>query len=371
MKRLGIYIHIPFCVKKCNYCDFLSFVPTKVEEYIDALVTEIITYELKDKYLVDTIFFGGGTPSILSVQYLEKILKAIREKFNMHENAEVSLEVNPETVDRMKLEQIKQLGINRLSIGLQSTNNVLLRKLGRIHTFEKFLDIYKSSREIGYNNINIDLMLALPGQSILDYKYTLDKVISLKPEHISSYGLIIEEGTNFFDLYNEENGSRREEISNEETYLHMYELTQKALEKEGYFRYEISNYAKKGYECKHNLKYWKRDDYIGFGLGASSCIGDKRLKNTSVFNEYLENNYNRDIEELSNVDIFNEYIMLGLRMSEGIDIEKIYNNTGIEIDKQKLQSFKQSGYLYINANNICLTMQGMEVSSHIISELIK
>ncbi len=295
MENLSLYIHIPFCVKKCHYCDFLS-APGNEEtrqNYVEALCREIMQKAvLFKKKAVDTIFFGGGTPSILSAEQITKIMSVIRTEFRVLANAEISIEMNPGTVNREKLETYKELGINRLSIGLQSADDEDLKILGRIHTWEVFLDTWKMVRETGFSNVNIDLMSALPGQTLESYEETLRKVLALKPEHISAYSLIVEEGTLFYEWFVKDGESRAENESEQAKALpdenkdrQMYELTKKILEEQGYYRYEISNYALKGHECRHNIGYWKRKEYLGLGLGAASLIFED-----SQNNDVYENN---------------------------------------------------------------------------------
>ena len=270
-KKLGIYIHIPFCVRKCAYCDFLS-APADAETrdaYVRALKEEIRSAgELDGSYEGATVFFGGGTPSLLAGDELAGILDEISGQLLLRSDAEITVECNPGTLDRKKLEAYKRAGINRLSIGLQSADNRELRALGRIHTWEEFRENYEGVRELGFSNVNVDLMSALPGQTREGWKTTLEKVTDLNPEHISAYSLIIEEGTPFYEKYRE-GGSCEAELPGEDLDRLMYEDTRAFLREKGYERYEISNYAKPGYECRHNLSYWERTDYKGFGIGAA------------------------------------------------------------------------------------------------------
>ena len=310
MNHLSLYIHIPFCVRKCHYCDFLS-APCNEEirrEYVETLCTEIAqrAKRFKDRK-VDTIFFGGGTPSLLSAELFGKIMTVLRQEFQIFSEAEISVEVNPGTVDREKLEAYQKLGVNRLSIGLQSADNEELKTLGRIHTWETFEKTWNLVRELGFSNVNIDLMSALPGQTLESYERTLRKVLGLKPEHISAYSLIIEEGTKFYEWFGEEEdvaqvteevqdsnlvdmvaAFKAKKLPDEITDRQMYEMTRDILEQYGYHRYEISNYALKGYECKHNVGYWKRKEYLGLGLGAASLVANVRSSNVSELATYLE-----------------------------------------------------------------------------------
>ena len=289
-KHLEIYIHIPFCVKKCDYCDFLSDradCKTK-EEYVDALIKEIeLSKNILNGYEVDSIFFGGGTPSILESHLFEGIMNAVKKYANINENAEITIECNPGTLTRKKLEVYKKTGVNRLSIGLQSANDDELKSIGRIHTWQEFLDNYRIARECGFDNINIDLMSALPGQTISSYKETLEKVVALNPEHISAYSLIVEEGTIMYDRVNEAALQGKDILPDEDTEREMYYMTKNILEENGYHRYEISNYSKEGMECRHNVGYWQRKNYIGFGIGAASLLENERYNNISDLNKYI------------------------------------------------------------------------------------
>ena len=282
---MQIYMHIPFCVKKCLYCDFLSGPQNQetIELYVDSLCREIATYPVshanrtKDK--VSTIFVGGGTPSILSGEQIKRIFDALYAHFDMEEDAEVTIEVNPGTVTREKLEAYRACNINRISFGLQSANNEELKLLGRIHNFETFVENFRLARACGFENINVDLMSAIPNQTLQSFEETLCKVLALKPEHISAYSLIVEEGTPFAYLYGE-GCPKEQELPSEDVEREIYYKTEEILSQAGYHRYEISNYAKQGMECKHNVGYWDRKEYIGFGLGASGLVNETRLRNT-------------------------------------------------------------------------------------------
>lgn len=402
MNDLSLYIHIPFCVRKCNYCDFLS-APCDEDtrqRYVESLCREIEERaEIFCNKKVDTIFFGGGTPSILLAEQMEKIMSAVRKVFRIQTDAEISIEMNPGTVDREKLEAYKRLGINRLSIGLQSANNEELKTLGRIHTWEDFLQTWNTVREIGFTNVNIDLMSALPGQTLESYEETLRKVLALKPEHISAYSLIVEEGTPFYEWFGED-GKRQKELPNEVTDRQMYELTKKLLEEQGYYRYEISNYALKGYECKHNVGYWKRKEYLGLGLGAASLIADVRCTNITDLKTYLEVGEQKDcahvcqkkkqesveidttsqmwIEEqteLSQTDQMEEFMFLGLRMMEGVspeEFEKQFGKTLQETYGKQLIKLEEQGLLEFceETKNYALTLQGIDVSNQVFAEFL-
>lgn len=414
MNRLSLYIHIPFCVRKCHYCDFLS-APCKEEtrqEYVEALCMEIVQRaKLYKDRIVDTIFFGGGTPSLLSAKQMGKIMETVRQEFQILTEAEISMEVNPGTADREKLKAYKECGINRLSIGLQSANNEELKVLGRIHTWEVFENTWKQVRELGFSNVNIDLMSALPGQTLESYENTLRKVLALKPEHISAYSLIIEEGTKFYEWFGDEvsrTGGEAYELSLEDMEVYfrakklpdeiadrrMYEMTRTLLEEHGYHRYEISNYALKGYECKHNVGYWKRKEYLGLGLGAASLLSNVRSSNVSELSEYLELgqkmqhlgkvqedikhkeiDWSAEQEELSIKDQMEEFMFLGLRMIEGISclefekqfgksLQEIYGTQIVKLEKQGLLQYQEETERY------ALTLQGIDVSNQVFVEFI-
>ena len=272
MKEIGIYIHIPFCIKKCEYCDFVSYCNKEkyVPQYINALKKEIKN-NINKEYKITTIYIGGGTPSSIEENYIADIIETIKlnmndENLKNFENIEVTIEVNPGTVTEKKLKTYKEIGINRLSIGLQETHDELLKSIGRIHTYEEFLKTYNLARKIGFNNINVDLIIALPNQTIQDIKENLEKIIKLNPEHISVYSLILEEGTPFYNKYNE----NKIKLPDEELERNMYWYVKNTLENNGYMHYEISNFSKKGFESKHNMNCWNQEEYLGFGVAAHS-----------------------------------------------------------------------------------------------------
>ena len=317
-KELELYIHIPFCVRKCAYCDFRS-APAGREvqaQYVDRLLEEIQkAAPLAEDYEVVSAFFGGGTPSILPEEEIGRVMDLLHRQFDWKADAEVTIEANPGTVDGRKLDAYRSFGINRISFGLQSADNEELQKLGRIHTWEQFLESYESARAAGFTNINVDLMSALPGQTRKSWQETLQKVLVLNPEHISAYSLIIEEGTPFYEKY----ADHPELLPPEDEERQMYYDTKRILAEQGYERYEISNYARKGYACRHNLGYWSRRDYKGFGLGASSLLNSVRSTVQEDLTEYLRGNFAGSNEHLSEQDIREEYFFLGLRKMEGVD----------------------------------------------------
>ncbi len=296
-RDLGIYIHIPFCAKKCDYCDFLSAPCTdkEMKEYFEALYEEIEQYRGHvNSYVVPTIFIGGGTPSVVASSYIEKTLSLIKEVFQIDDTGlEATIEINPGTVSIEKLESYQKSGINRISFGLQSANNQDLKLLGRIHTYEQFEQNYHLARELGFTNINIDLMSALPGQTCESWERTLKQVLQLKPDHISAYSLIIEEGTKFYDMYRE-GVEGHKLLPDEETDRQIYHRTKELLKNSGYQRYEVSNYSKPGYECRHNLSYWIGTEYLGLGLGASSYMAGARFSNVDELDKYIQINNHYD-----------------------------------------------------------------------------
>ena len=337
-KELELYIHIPFCVRKCAYCDFRS-APAGREvqaQYVDRLLEEIReAAPLTEDYEVVSAFFGGGTPSILPKEEIGRVMELLHRQFDWKADAEVTIEANPGTVDGRKLDAYRSFGINRISFGLQSADNEELQKLGRIHTWEQFLESYEAARTAGFTNINVDLMSALPGQTRKSWQETLQKVLVLNPEHISAYSLIIEEGTPFYEKY----ADHPELLPPEDEERQMYYDTKRILSEQGYERYEISNYARKGYACRHNLGYWSRRDYKGFGLGASSLLNSVRSTVQEDLTEYLRGNFAGSNEHLSEQDIREEYFFLGLRKMEGVDpgpYREHYEKLLEELQKQQL-----------------------------------
>ena len=381
MKELELYLHIPFCVKKCNYCDFLS-APAEEETraaYVDALLEEIRGFEDPEDYEVVTVFFGGGTPSILPGQEIFRIMEALREKFSFRKGAEITLEANPGTVDKEKLVCYKKAGINRLSFGLQSADAEELKKLGRIHTWEKFLESFQLAREAGFSNINVDLMSALPGQTKESWEKTLRQVLALQPEHISAYSLIIEEGTLFYQLYEKDverrdAGEEPELLPSEEEERAMYEATGRILKEQGYLHYEISNYAKPGRECRHNLGYWQRRDYLGFGLGASTLLNPVRYKNTEDLEAYLGGDFSKkEFFVLTKDNQIEETMFLGLRVLEGVSKEKFREQFSCELRvvyRKELEKLEQEGLLEEEGDFVRLTSRGIDLSNPVLAEFL-
>lgn len=373
-KDLGLYIHIPFCVKKCDYCDFLS-APADTNtknDYIRAVIAEIISCkEYAAEYLVKTIFIGGGTPSCVDGQYIADILRTIKDVFSVYEQVEITIETNPGTLTKEKLSIYKKAGINRLSIGLQSADNNELERIGRIHTFEEFLSNYNLARNMGFNNINVDLISALPGQNLADWMKTLGKVVQIEPEHISAYSLILEEGTPFMERYSEED-------LDEELDRDIYAATKDFLENAGYRRYEISNYAKPGYECKHNTSYWIRTDYLGLGLGSSSLIHNTRFHNERDLRTYIKqsfdyHNIRKELEVLSKKDQMEEFMFLGLRLCKGINTEEFELQFGVSLESIYGNVINQSvreGLLAKNKEQLYLTEKGIDLSNTVMARFL-
>lgn len=448
--ELGIYIHIPFCVHKCIYCDFLSS-PADVhtrKQYVRALINEIYLtregkcankliknvlqgdntsyedmeeqavngltsdYALYDTvcmadyektimqedisgcvddiksengHIVTSIFIGGGTPSAIDAEDISDILDAVRKNYNVSDKAEITIECNPGTMDKKKAVIYRKAGINRISFGLQSTDNNELRMLGRIHTYEQFMESYKIAREAGFDNINIDLMSALPGQTMESFKAVLEKALSLGAEHISVYSLIVEEGTRLSD-----NIDSFPPIPSDDEDRQMYYMTKEMLSSYGYEQYEISNYAQKGYECKHNLKYWERCDYLGFGIGAASLYGGRRYTNISDIGRYmdvlaeitnaLDKSYvnellqiRTDMEKLSKEDEMSEYMFLGLRKTKGIDITDFKEEFGTDIKDifgEAIEDNIARGLLIHDGNCLYLSKRGIDISNTVMSDFI-
>lgn len=371
--KKGLYIHIPFCVKKCNYCDFLSAPATRVQiaEYLMCLKREISAYR-EFQYQADTVFFGGGTPSLLLPSDIMELMEVLKTAFNIEETAEITMECNPETVDREKLLAMKRAGINRISFGLQSASDKELELLGRIHNYERFLSAYAMTREVGFTNINVDLMSAIPTQTESSWEETLRRVIALKPEHISAYSLIIEEGTAFYEnadtlMLPDEDAERR-----------MYYRTKELLREAGYERYEISNYARPGYESRHNLKYWSGEDYIGIGLGASSYLDGVRFHNPVDREAYRRKcgklrELREEEEILDKRQKMEEFCFLGLRRMKGIskvEFEECFGTPIEEIYGTVLKKLQEKELLYIEETQIFLTEKGIDVSNQVFAEFL-
>ena len=386
MKEMELYIHVPFCIKKCAYCDFLS-APAGEEErqrYVETMIKEIQGYRKKyQEYCVTTIFVGGGTPSVLSGEQIKEVFNALRASFVIDAQAEITIEVNPGTVTEEKVEAWMQAGVNRISIGLQSVNDEELQMLGRMHTYKDFLNTYHLLRDKGFNNLNIDLISAIPGQTLESWKKTLSTVAELEPEHISAYSLIVEEGTPFYTIYGEGGAddnleSMVQPLPDEETERFIYEETETILQKYGYDRYEISNYAKPGYACRHNEGYWRRVNYLGVGLGASSLIENQRFRNFSTYDTYMDAIQNQklfheEVESLSVTDEMEEFMFLGLRMMSGISREVFQKKFGKKIEtvyEKQIQQLKKDGLIEFVENRIRLTKRGIDISNYVFEQFL-
>lgn len=381
MKNLELYVHIPFCFKKCAYCDFLSFSCDEKTQlaYADALIREIEFYgpQMQD-YFVSTIFVGGGTPTWLDEDKMLEILDAIYTYFNVSRDAEITMECNPGTVTASKLEKYRRAGVNRLSIGLQSADDEELQILGRIHTFEKFLKTYEMARNAGFANINVDLISGIPYQTAEKFLHTLQKVVRLKPNHISAYSLIIEKGTPFYEKYKfdavkQEAGMQTEVLPTEDEVYRITKLTQQYLANAGYEQYEISNFAQPGFECEHNIGYWTRENYLGLGLGAASLIDNVRYSNTTDLEAYLEGELRAETNEVSRKAQMEEFMFLGLRMKCGVTRQQFQETFGIPIEgiyKNVLEHLKEEGLLDISAGRIALTEKGQDLSNYALAQFL-
>ena len=387
MKKIGLYIHIPFCKRKCYYCDFVSYCnkDNLIEEYIKYLKQELrevakemefnFKYNDGEKIVVDTIYIGGGTPSYIDCNYIVDIMNEIYKNYNL-DLKEVTIEVNPKTVNAEKLKAYKKAGINRLSIGMQETNDEILKKIGRIHTYSDFLHTYKTARDVGFENINIDVMIGLPGQSIRNVEETINKVIELNPEHISLYSLILEENTKLYELVK----NKEITLETDEIERRMYHSTRKNLNRNGYKQYEISNFSKKGYESKHNLNCWNQNEYIGFGVASHSYTDNIRYSNIESIEQYIEN-YKQNKQE--NNIIFHEkqnkkskmmeYIMLNLRKIKGINIcefKKVFKEDVMNIFGEKISKLHNQKLIKISRSNIALTIKGLDLANIVWQEFV-
>ena len=407
--NMELYIHYPFCEKKCNYCDFLS-APATIEDravYMRALNREIRGMgEVCRNKCVDTVFIGGGTPSLMEPEELMALMEAVRASFCLSKNCEITMEANPGTLDRDFLIAASASGIGRLSLGLQSADNKELEYLGRIHKYEDFCESFQQARESGIKNINVDLMSALPGQTAASWERTLELVSGLGPEHVSAYSLIIEEGTPFYALYHEadrlralgecqpsqrEMGTFMPKLPDEDTERQMYQLTESLLTQYGYRRYEISNYARPGFECRHNVGYWRRVDYLGTGLGASSLMDGKRFDNTRDLNEYLnfwgrrqlfweaggpaEAGCHKNIQILDQADAMAEFMFLGLRLTKGVrnqDFIHCFGQSFMDIYGKVITKHCQNGLLHYieETGQLYFTARGLDVSNYVLCDFL-
>lgn len=376
-KDLGLYIHIPFCIKKCAYCDFLSWSGDKdqKEEYVRNLEQEIRSYKtFAADYQVSTVYFGGGTPSILETGQIERIMGALRQTFRIEKKAEITLEMNPGTARKEKLKVYRQLGINRLSIGIQSVKNENLKLLGRIHTYEDFLESYHMARKAGFDNISGDLISSLPGQTLEEWKEELEILIRTPLEHLSVYQLIIEEGTEFYERY----GEHEELLPDEETSREIYLWTGEYLENQGFRQYEISNYARAGKESRHNLRYWERKDYLGLGLGAASMIRNMRMSNTRDWEKYRTGcrdprKIREEVEFLEEPRQIEEFMFLGLRKTRGVSRKEFRRTFGKDLDliyEKTLKKYLENGMLQESGDRIFLSEEGILLSNQIFADFL-
>lgn len=381
MRELEIYVHIPFCVRKCAYCDFLSFAADRTvsSAYVEELLKEIDNYKDGGDTIVPSVFIGGGTPSILRAQDICYIMEHLKAKFRFGQEVEITIEANPGTLTEEKLELYRKAGINRLSIGVQSAQKEELELLGRIHTYGEFLESYHLARKAGFENVNVDLMSGLPGQTEEKWEDTLYKILELNPEHISAYSLMIEEGTPFYESYGEdarrrENGDTCIFLPTEETERRMYERTKEILREYGYYRYEISNYARSGYECEHNKGYWKRREYRGFGLGAASFTDNKRYANTKNMNQYLQGQWaDGSVQNLSREEQMEETMFLGLRLMQGVSTDEFAGKFGVSMEKvygSVLARMDDLGLMKREKQYVMLTEKGIDLSNYVLSEFL-
>lgn len=373
--KIGIYVHIPFCKKKCDYCDFISYCGKDdfIEKYVDSVKKEIEHVKIKSE--ITTIYIGGGTPSYIDSKFIVQILEKIKEK-NVAQDAEITIEVNPGTVTQEKLQDYIDCGINRISIGLQTTSDELLKQIGRIHNYEQFLETYKMAKKVGFKNINVDLMLGLPNQRIIDLKESLENVLKLAPKHISVYSLIVEDGTPIANKI--ENGKLK--LPDDELERNMYWYVKNTLELNGYKHYEISNFAKKGYESKHNMNCWNQMEYVGIGTAAHSYRDITRYSNTEDIKEYIKNvqkgefEKNRIIHEIQKEeDSKKEFMLLGLRKIDGLKISEFKNKFGdnpIYLYRNELKKLSDENLINIDEDNIRLTNKGIDLANLVWEEFV-
>lgn len=376
MDRFGIYVHIPFCKSKCKYCDFISFACNnkKIEEYFEVLIKEIESKKDCTNKEITTIYIGGGTPSVPNSKYIVKVINTIKNTFKISEECEITIEVNPGTITKEKLLDYKNAGINRISIGLQSASDRILKLLGRIHNYEQFINTYNLAKEVGYNNINIDLMLGIPTQTESELIDSLENVIKLNPNHVSIYSLIVEENTEMQRLID----NKELELPYEDTERKMYWKTKQILEKNGFKQYEISNFAKKGYESKHNLDCWNQEEYAGMGIAAHSYINRKRFSNLDNIDEYIKNkndlNENIVVNEIQNKENqAKEYMMIGFRKIDGISIsefERKFRINPLFYFRFEIDNLVEKGLIEVDLDRIKLTKKGLDFANIVFEEFV-
>lgn len=377
MKKIGIYVHIPFCKQKCNYCDFTSFCNKDdlVKDYIDCLKEEIISKSNLD-YHISTVYIGGGTPSYIKPKYIEEILLEIEHSFDLDTNAEISMELNPGTATKKNLDDYFQIGINRLSIGLQSANDDILKLIGRIHNYNDFEKTIKYAREVGFRNINVDTMIGLPSQNIYDVEKTLINLINLEIPHISVYSLIIEPNTKLEKMVDK----KEVELPDEEMERYMYWYAKRKLEENGYLHYEISNFAKVDRRCKHNIDCWNQNEYLGFGVSSASYENKVRYVNTSSIENYINNIKNKQsfknvrIEEKQTKKMMmNEYMMLGLRKINGVNLNAFqikFGENALDVFNKKITKLLEEDLVQLNSGNIRLTNKGLDLANLVWEEFV-
>lgn len=377
MGNIGLYIHIPFCRQKCLYCDFPSWAgkEDQMQRYVDALTKEIRnrSREYSDRTVV-SVFFGGGTPTTLSIPMLEQLMQALFENWNIAEDAEITTEANPGTLDREMTDALKKMGFNRLSMGVQAWQNRLLKDLGRIHTIESFQENYKAVREAGFANVNTDLMFALPNQTMADWQETVKNMIAMKPEHISAYSLILEEGTPFYDKY--EKGEL--EPAEEDLDREMYHWAVDYLAEMGYEQYEISNFAKKDRQSRHNRIYWEAEEYLGMGLGSHSYMNGERFHNIYDLQEYIKSDgdvslLKEDVEIITEEDALAEFMFLGLRLTEGVSFDRFRERFGQEMKNiygSQIEELVKDGLLEEDEMGIRLTRRGVDISNFVFEKFL-
>lgn len=377
MKTMGLYVHIPFCKKKCYYCDFPSYgnMEGRYEEYVCALEREIENRgRFCEDWQISSVFFGGGTPTVLSIELLQRLMTKLKESFYIAENAEITIESNPGTIEKEKADALYKMGFNRLSMGVQAWQNRLLTTLGRIHTIEAFQNNYQLVREAGFDNINVDIMFALPTQTLADWKETLERITKLHPEHISAYSLIIEEGTPFYEAF--QKGELLE--TEEELDREMYHYAVSFLAEKGYRQYEISNFSKTGRESRHNQIYWQTEPYLGLGLGAHSYFNGSRFHNTYELDQYILAYgeiylLEEEKEAVTKKAAMEEFMFLGLRMTEGVSFDSFFQRFGIEMTEvygKVISHFVKSGLLAQTDKGIALTRRGIDLSNQVFTEFL-
>ena len=370
---MGVYVHVPFCVRKCDYCDFCSYAgaESKIRPYFSRLKEEIRVKAAKFNggLLVDSVFFGGGTPTFPDAELICETLDTIKQEFNVLPDAEITTEANPNSATFDKLKMYKDAGFNRLSLGLQSANTSELKTLGRSHSFEDFLGAYEDARKIGLHNINVDIMTGIPGQTLESLSQTFNSVIKLDPEHISAYSLIIEEGTPFYDRYRDGSGLPTEEADRE-----MYRETDRILSIAGYHRYEISNYAKPGFECRHNIGYWIRKPYLGFGIAAASFYNETRYAKHRDLDRFIAGDLEEEAEKIDRNGQIEEFMFLGLRMIRGISLTDFKDRFGSDLDTEfpgTLEKLNKEGLICTQDGQVMLTADGLDLENYVTGHFIK